>query len=144
MHLAQHKGLVPSGFRELRHNSRCWCSSESPRTDVTARQRRSSIPVARQPAPLSARFTPDLFASAEFCAIVRLMARGKAGCTYASRLHASMTRAVEEALSDAFQTEHKSGNVGLKNSPYHFVKSTLNEMVHKMTLDEAFGRDVKQ
>lgn len=69
-------------------------------------------PLAGRPAHPAARYTPDLFASAAFCAIVQLLALEEAERTYATRVNASMTRAADEALSNAFQFSYKSKNAG--------------------------------
>lgn len=104
----------------------------------------SSVPLACARAHPAVRAPHDLFASAQFCAIVQLMVLEEAERTYASRVNASMTRAAEKVLSDAFQTSYKSANAGFTSTSYYFVESRLTEMTQKGTLDEVFHRNIEQ
>lgn len=101
-------------------------------------------PSALELAHLAARFASDLFASAEFYTKLRLMAQDEAKRLYASVVSATMTRAAEQALFDAFRIGYKSANAELKNTSYHSVKSVLTEMAHKGTLDEVFVRNIER
>lgn len=100
-------------------------------------------PMTRKPAHAAARSTHNLLTSAEFRATVRLIAQEEAKRIQASRNNASTTRAVGQALFDAFQIGDKSANVRLNTTSYHFSKSVLTEMAHREALEAIFDRTIE-
>lgn len=58
------------------------------------------------------------------------MAKEKAEHIYAIRTNVSITRAVEQALSNAFKILFKSKIASLKGTAYYFFESVLTESAH--------------
>lgn len=104
----------------------------------------SSCPLAPGLAHAAFRPISNLFASAKFCSIVRLMAREETQSAYASRVKESMTRAFGKALFDELQLGYKSANAGLKVPCGNSFESELMSKAHNNLVDGVVDQNVER
>lgn len=98
----------------------------------------------REPGPSAVQTALNLLASAELRAIVQLVAEEKAKSIYAGRVNASMTRAVEQVLSDTFRISYKSAYARQRYTLYRFVESVLTKIARREALGKVFDGNMER